>query len=266
MTQTTDENNQTALTLGLALSGGGYRAAGFHLGVLSYLDRVNLLSQLKMISTVSGGTFTGAKYILSLVEQQEFSQFYKEYYKLLDKTDLIKLGLAKLSDQTLPDTSKRQDLITSVAEVYAETFFKNKNGESYRFGDILNADIPVEEVTFNATEFRTGIAFRFQRSTGRGRIGNKYISIPKQAASQIRIADIVAASSCFPGGFEPLAFPDDFNWLEDKIPSEITEIVYKNGQGAIAFMDGGVYDNQGIESIFSNSHFGKNRDLVLLQT
>ncbi|ELS01782.1 putative esterase of the alpha-beta hydrolase superfamily [Xenococcus sp. PCC 7305] len=248
MTQTTDANNQNPLTIGLALSGGGYRAAGFHLGVLSYLDRVGLLSQLKMLSTVSGGTFTGAKYILSLAEKQNFSEFYGEYSRLLKTTNLIKLGLEKLSKQTNGDTSKRQDLITSVADVYAETFFKKENGEAYLFGEILEAEILVEEVTFNATEFRSGIAFRFQSSAS-GRIGNGKISIPKAAASKIRIADIVAASSCFPGGFEPLAFPDDFHWIENKIPTEITERVAKTGQGAIALMDGGVFDNQGIGSI-----------------
>ena len=42
--------------IGLALSGGGYRAAVFHLGVLSYMAENDLLENVTHISTVSGGS------------------------------------------------------------------------------------------------------------------------------------------------------------------------------------------------------------------
>ena len=76
-----------SLNIGLSLSGGGYRASGFHLGLLTYLHKIGLLPQVTMISTVSGGTFTGAKYALSLVEGQDFKQFYKEYCSFLQDPD-----------------------------------------------------------------------------------------------------------------------------------------------------------------------------------
>jgi hypothetical protein len=55
--------------IALCLSGGGYRATSFHLGSLSYLNRIsfnesNLLQHVKAISTVSGSTFTGVMYAL----------------------------------------------------------------------------------------------------------------------------------------------------------------------------------------------------------
>jgi hypothetical protein len=31
-------------------------------------------------------------------------------------------------------------------------------------------------------------------------------------ARNVRLADVIAASSCFPGIFEPINFPDDFRW------------------------------------------------------
>ncbi|MGA7938035.1 MAG: hypothetical protein WCA35_31085 [Kovacikia sp.] len=40
--------------IGLALSGGGYRAAAFHLGTLAYLHQIGLLQQLRRLSTVCG--------------------------------------------------------------------------------------------------------------------------------------------------------------------------------------------------------------------
>jgi hypothetical protein len=86
----------------------------------------------------------------------------------------------------------------------------------------------LQEVIFNATEFRTGIAFRFQYCANKkGKIGNGNISIDRSDAADIRIADIVAASSCFPGGFEPLAFPGDFNWSDADIFNSDRQIVYK---------------------------------------
>ena len=52
--------------IGLALSGGGHRAALFHLGVLARLAEVGLLRRVEVISTVSGGSILGALYYLHL--------------------------------------------------------------------------------------------------------------------------------------------------------------------------------------------------------
>ena len=50
--------------LGLALSGGGHRAAFFHVGVLARLAGLGLLRRIEVISTVSGGSIVGALYYL----------------------------------------------------------------------------------------------------------------------------------------------------------------------------------------------------------
>src|SRR5262245_4204552 len=50
--------------LGLALSGGGMRAAFFHVGVMAQMARLGLLRHLEVISTVSGGSIIGALYYL----------------------------------------------------------------------------------------------------------------------------------------------------------------------------------------------------------
>jgi predicted acylesterase/phospholipase RssA len=307
MSQTTQQSNLPQ-HIGLALSGGGYRAAGFHLGLLSYLNRVNLLKQVKMISTVSGGTFTGAKYTLSLVAGQSFQEFYQEYYAFLKNTKLVELALNKLNRKETTTPSLRTDLITASAQVYAETFLQKPNGKPYRFGDILNTKIPLQEVIFNATEFRTGLAFRFQCSANsKAKIGNGNLSIDRSDAAHIRVADIVAASSCFPGGFEPLAFPGDFNWSDSSDSSDSSNSsdsnVFNNVKAAVykklskvdpkqiifdenplildedlelvesnssiiegkeyqdvALMDGGIYDNQGIDSLW----LAENRSQVKL--
>jgi predicted acylesterase/phospholipase RssA len=50
--------------LGVALSGGGHRAAFFHVGVLAKLAELGLLRRVEVISTVSGGSIVGALYYL----------------------------------------------------------------------------------------------------------------------------------------------------------------------------------------------------------
>lgn len=51
---------------GLALSGGGFRAALFHLGVLARLAETDALRQLDVLSCVSGGSIVGACYAVRL--------------------------------------------------------------------------------------------------------------------------------------------------------------------------------------------------------
>jgi predicted acylesterase/phospholipase RssA len=51
---------------GLALSGGGFRAAFFHVGVLARLAEIDVLPKIEVISTVSGGSIVGALYYVRL--------------------------------------------------------------------------------------------------------------------------------------------------------------------------------------------------------
>ena len=47
--------------MALCLSGGGYRAMLFHAGCLWRLNELGLLSSLKRVSSVSGGSITGMR-------------------------------------------------------------------------------------------------------------------------------------------------------------------------------------------------------------
>lgn len=69
--------------LGLALSGGGFRASLFHLGVLARLAEVDALRAVECLSTVSGGSIVGAQYYLELqrlIESRPDSQISREDY------------------------------------------------------------------------------------------------------------------------------------------------------------------------------------------
>jgi predicted acylesterase/phospholipase RssA len=52
--------------VGLALSGGGFRASLFHIGVLAHLAERDLLRRVEVLSCVSGGSIVGAHFYLEL--------------------------------------------------------------------------------------------------------------------------------------------------------------------------------------------------------
>lgn len=68
--------------LGVALSGGGFRASLFHIGVLAALAEYDLLRHVEVLSCVSGGSVIGAHYALEIkrllesatgrIDQQEY--------------------------------------------------------------------------------------------------------------------------------------------------------------------------------------------------
>jgi NTE family protein len=69
--------------LGLALSGGGHRAAFFHVGVLARLAELGLLRRVEVISTVSGGSIVGALFYLhvkNLLESKTDSEIVDADY------------------------------------------------------------------------------------------------------------------------------------------------------------------------------------------
>lgn len=71
--------------VGLALSGGGFRASFFHLGLLARLAELNVLRQIDVLSCVSGGSIVGACYWLMLRNRllQQTSLDQKDYVELV---------------------------------------------------------------------------------------------------------------------------------------------------------------------------------------
>jgi len=72
--------------VGLALSGGGFRASLFHLGVLAHLAERDALRWVEVLSCVSGGSIVGAHYYLAvqqLLEQKEDRDITREDYVAL---------------------------------------------------------------------------------------------------------------------------------------------------------------------------------------
>jgi predicted acylesterase/phospholipase RssA len=245
------------MNIALAFSGGGYRAAAFDLGVISYLANIRieggvLLEHVTILSTVSGGTITGSKYALGIKQGKGVNEIYDSLYSFMSEVDLVSLALDRLTSNKGWDDNRTKSLINAIADVYDAYLFKNE-----KFGLLLSDDpsIHLKHISFNATEFANALQFRFQCSEQilspqenepeRAIIGNYFFRIPSEIAQHIRMADILAASSCFPGGFEPINFPNDFILPPH---SEIQELK-KKSQYPVGLMDGGIVDNQGIGPI-----------------
>jgi predicted acylesterase/phospholipase RssA len=238
-------------TIALALSGGGFRAAAFSLGTISYLNTVKwksnrLVQHVKALSTVSGGTITGVAYAKSLVDEKPFSEFFREHYQLLGGERLLRESMDILEDKEnriWNQTHKRHTLINAFAIAY------HRKLTTDTFDIFLRkSNSHLEEVIFNATEFSYASAFRFQTN---GWFGNQFLNKNNAVLDSVKhdllLSDIIAASSCFPVGFEPLLFPQDFLPKDNPAVTDLLDDPrYKEGVG---IMDGGIVDNQGLASI-----------------
>ncbi len=252
--------------IAISLSGGGFRATCVHLGVLSYLSsvklfNVSLLERVRILSTVSAGTLAGVKYVTTLKNGGTFEDCYKSLLDFMTKVDLVEDSLQHLAEDQNWNSVRQRSLINAFSSIYHKAF------ESETFGLLWKEEpkIHIKEISFNATEFNFALPFHFQK-TERSYIkagnlthefiGNKKIHIPVDVAKEIRLADIIAASSCFPFGFEPINFPDDFIYdgavkLKDRslLPHNVHD--GEKIEYPIGLMDGGVDDNQGVDSIIN---------------
>lgn len=248
--------------IGLALSGGGSRAIAFHLGCLRALDDLGVLSNISVLSSVSGGSVIAALYAYY---DEPFAQFEVRIQQLLRKG--LTGGIAR---QTLFSPETPKILATQMAsgfcaaaglfgqlgsrllksagiggsnvEAIAERFqapFPRFASRSTAFERHLRKSIfgnkTVDQVArkgldviLNAAELSTGTAFRFgSKETGTWRLGRLVGAHP-------HVSKAVAASACFP------ALLPSFD--------EIMEFE-KGGQKTrqrVMLTDGGIYDNLGI--------------------
>tara|TARA_Y100000815_G_scaffold269765_1_gene293079 strand:- start:229 stop:1899 length:1671 start_codon:yes stop_codon:yes gene_type:complete len=250
-----DHQFQPFENIGLCFSGGGYRATFFALGVVSYLDHISyknesLLKSVKAISTVSGGTLLGVGFAKALQHPDyDFKTFFKEFYSTFtpENDKLLETAIAKLEDDSIwKNSHKKRSLINAFALTYAEMPIFSGDFELFNKDNIKH----IEQICFNATDFSFGLTYRFQNQGffGNSPLYNSNRSEVDALRHKVQLSDAIASSSCFPLGFEPLVFPDDY--FQDQ-----NSEAYKNLKGlncyidGVGIMDGGIADNQGIGSM-----------------
>jgi NTE family protein len=96
------KTNNIVDRLGLGLSGGGFRASFFHIGILAQMADQGLLRHVEVISTVSGGSIIGALYYLhvkKLLESIPDDRITDQHY--IDIVKEIELDFLKATEKNI---------------------------------------------------------------------------------------------------------------------------------------------------------------------
>jgi NTE family protein len=234
--------SQSLGSIGLALSGGGVRAAAFHAGVLKGLAQQNLLEEIVHISTVSGGSlitglvFHHANYAWPSSEAY-LSKIFPAVRKVLTTTSLQWNAFLRLFN---PLNWRH---LTSRANIVAQSI------RSHWGITATLAALPAHPVwSINATTAETGHRFRFKKQT----LGEYAFGYAQ--AESFGLASAMAVSAAFPPIIGPLRVSSDRyewrkreSWSSEK-PPERAAPPYKT----FHLYDGGVYDNLGLEPLFDS--------------
>jgi hypothetical protein len=205
------------LRIAVALSGGGYRAAVSHAGVLAALDAQCV--PIEYLTTVSGGSIVGAAYALG-VPPTEFARLLHQRRPGL-ANDLVSIE-GFLREWALGWSSS--------AETYSRHF------KRVFFGNATLADLPDRPaLLINATDLESASGHArevfFKNRAPWIRIGGKSLD------NTTAIGDIVAASGAFPGAFQPKVVV----WPDATPGTQATER---------KFIDGGLVENLGVEGLW----------------
>ena len=242
------------LSLVLAFSGGGSRAAALAYGVLQALRETpvdgagkdySLLDEVDLISAVSGGSFTAAYY--GLHGDRLFEDFRPHFLQQDNEQHLVQ----QLTSPTHLFSSNGR---TEVAIAhYDETLFGGAT-----FADLRRSGAPL--IVINATDLGKGVRFSFLQ---------EYFDLLCSDLGSFSIARAVAASSAVPLLFNPVILKnhDDCGaagkpWLGLSLPGhaedfEISLVTrklqsYRDKQQRryIHLVDGGITDNLGLRAIY----------------
>jgi predicted acylesterase/phospholipase RssA len=285
--------------IGLALSGGGFRAALYHIGVLAKLAELDLLRKVEAVSCVSGGSIIGAYYYLEvrdLMSKYADGDIKKDKYieivQRIEKnflagvqTNIRTSVVANLFVNLKMIFSSNYSRTTRLGELYEKKIFSlvdDGEGSRPRWLNDLKiqprgwskdgaenfnpknhnwrraAKVPM--LILNATTLNTGHNWQFTATwmgeppspidsevDGNYRLRRMYYEEAPEGHKQIRLGHAVAASSCVPGLFEPLALPGLYEEPENERDKGQNKKPRKSL--VVRLVDGGVYDNQGTSSL-----------------
>jgi NTE family protein len=202
--------------IGLALSGGGFRAAAFHLGVFRQLESMGLLWKLDLLTCVSGGSIAGA--------------FLTANWGKPDTLDRLENYLRTRSIAVSSVIGGLLDPFESRLDKLASSYDKDLCG-----GLTLSQLANGPRLYLNTTNLATGNMFFFVAGGSKpAEMGEHQLGVV--SADNFPLCKAVAASSAFPPVFPPLRVGVEHY--------ELAEGEY------VTLTDGGVYDNLGVNPLF----------------
>lgn len=226
--------------LSLALSGGGFRASFFHLGVLSKLAQLGILGHIKIISTVSGGSVIGALYyqeLLKVINLKQGNLEKEDYIKVVQYVeDKFATGVAKNIRGKLffNPWYEIQALFIGRERVLSKLYKKYLYKSDVEMSELRDNYGIAPKLIINATSLNNGKHWFFsQDEMGQyDESGTSSSYIIGYENTPIKLCDAVTASSAVPGLLNYVNFKNLNN----------TKLV-----------DGGVIDNLGVYALMKES-------------
>ncbi|MBI1225041.1 MAG: hypothetical protein GC192_07360 [Bacteroidetes bacterium] len=271
---------------GLALSGGGFRASLFHIGVLAKLAEADLLRKVEVISCVSGGSILGAYYYLMLkkavgekgrdgLKKDDYIQLVKklEVNFLNDINQNVRLNiLSNLWDNIKMAFDPKYTRSSRTAMLYDRFLYsKLLAGEQVLMSDLmikhrgevafnpikenwkLESKVPI--LVLNATTLNTGHSWQFT-STYMGEsptfIGSEFDALPNLRRMYYDEAPEnfrkvpLSKAVAASAGVPGLFAPIEFEGLYEQSKGNGNQDI------RLLLVDGGVHDNQGISALYEN--------------
>ena len=206
----------------VALSGGGFRATLAGLGVLRFLADADLLDDVRIISSVSGGSLANAV----MATQWEDGRTQPAFDELV-----LQPVLESITNSSFLADLVRNSWRAARPGSTRTTVLADRLDKRFLDGRFLE-DLPAGSwFMFNAANVTEGVRFRFDADV----IGDYVNGSIATADTRIRVATAVAASAAVPGYFPPL---------------RLDHLGLPCGSDApIDVVDGGIYDNLGLEAI-----------------
>ena len=252
--------NGAEISFFVYFSGGGTRASAFSYGVLETLRDTmmntskgmnNLLSEVDVITSVSGGSFTAAYY--GLYGNQIFEDYEEVFLKQNVQSVLISGILNPLNwFKFISSGFNRSELAINY---YDKHIFDGKTFSDFR------DDMPFIQI--NATDLSAGQPFIFRQ---------EYFNFLCSDLSQFPVSRAVAASSAVPIAFAPIVLKNyhgchkselagdaikvqhQDNARAEQIKSGLLRYLEKDQIDYVHLVDGGVADNLGIRVLYDTAN------------
>jgi predicted acylesterase/phospholipase RssA len=242
--------------LGLALSGGGFRAMLYHLGVVRFLRDAGALRDVTDIAAVSGGSVLAAHLVLNWDQyngdEQRFAEAAAQIVRLVQfdvRNHIVRrlplLYVARFFAKLMLGRGRSLTANAILEHYYARFLYGDRC--LYELPERPSLHILATNVSNGGLSVfnRDGLFIQQRADAG----APEFEHVSGEMAS---IARIVGASSAFPGFFPPVAVrAADLGVREGQFPTEW-------------FTDGGVYDNLGIRAFSWLKHQNAAFDQILV--
>ena len=239
--------------IALCLSGGGYRAALFHLGALRRLNELGVLSKVSTFSSVSGGSILAA----CLAAQIATGLHWPEPGGVIgDFDEKIAIPFRQFTRKNIRSAPVITKIISPwkwLDSAYGARYLA-KQYEQHLTGLRLR-DLPKKpRFVLSATDMTFGVNWVFDSNYTNPHQNPQGPDLGDYQAGygpfpDWPLARAVAASSCFPPVFNPLpvglpAYHFEHGKYDGEDRQELVE--------GIRLSDGGVYDNMGLEPVWKD--------------